>query len=73
MIFELVKIIYSALSFGFDAVQDVFDSIGIPWVAAVCVMVLVSVVLRLFTAQFIGNAIVSISSRRKAKSHKKED
>lgn len=73
MIFILVRIIYVVLSFGFDMVQDVFKAIGIPWVSAVCVMVLVSVVLRLFTTQFIGNAIGSMADRAKSNRRTKKE
>lgn len=59
MIFELTSVIFRSLTFAFDVVQRIFDAIGLPWVAAVCMMVLVSVVLRLFTSQFIGSALGS--------------
>lgn len=74
MIFELAKVIFTALSFGFTAVQKVFDSLGFPWVSAVCMMVLVSVVLRLFTARFIGSAIrsgIDSGKRERNKAEKK--
>lgn len=68
MIGQLLKPINAALSFAFDVAAAIFASIGFPWLAAVCLMVLVSVVLRLFTARFIGSAIrVEIDKRNTAK------
>lgn len=73
MIFELAKIIYSALGFAFAAVQEIFSSIGLPWVSALCMMVLISVVLRLFTASFIGSSVSGVAShvRTSVAEHKK--
>lgn len=57
MIFDGIKILFNALSFGFDTADSIFDKIGFDWIAAVTFMVLVSLALRLFTAPFIGGAI----------------
>ena len=68
MIRMLLQPIFAVLSFAFDAVADIFAALGFPWLAAVCLMVLVSVVLRLFTARFIGSAIrVEIDKHSAAK------
>lgn len=67
MIFDLVAVVYSVLGFGFSVVQQIFQGVGIPWIAAVCMMVLVSVVLRLFTTRFIGNAIGSMTQGDRTK------
>lgn len=68
MIFTLLKSLFAALSCAFDVAVDLFDAVGFPWQAAVIMMVVVSVVLRLFTSSFIGHAIhVNIEARNSAK------
>lgn len=57
MIFDLIQILWSVLSSCFQFADLLFVSIGIPLVSAVSIMVLVSAILRLFTARFIGQQI----------------
>lgn len=57
MVYDLVKIIWSALSASFQMADKLFSAVGIALVTAVTVMVLVSTILRLFTARFVGNQI----------------
>lgn len=67
MIWQLLQSLFAALSCAFDVAVDLFSSVGFPWQAAVIMMVVVSVVLRLFTARFVGTAIaVSRSEKKKA-------
>lgn len=65
MIYELMKIIYQALSASFGMADRIFTGVGIALVTAVCIMVLVSSILRLFTARFIGSQIVQADERIK--------
>ena len=57
MIYDGIKIIWTALSASFQMADRLFTGVGIALVTAVTVMVLVSSVLRLFTARFIGTQI----------------
>lgn len=57
MVYELISVIYTALSACFQMADKVFSAVGIALVSAICMMVLVSTVLRLFTARFVGQQI----------------
>lgn len=57
MVYQLIEVIYAALSSAFLFADQIFDAVGIAFVTAVTLMVLVSAVLRLFTARFIGSQI----------------
>ena len=66
MVYELIQILWTALSACFQFADGIFIAVGIPLVTAVTIMVLVSSILRLFTAKFIGTQI-NIASERKAR------
>lgn len=57
MVYDLIEIIYSALSASFYMADQIFSAVGIALVSAICMMVLVSTVLRLFTSRFVGQQI----------------
>lgn len=63
MIYEMTFIIQRVLSNCFALANALFSKIGIGLTAAICVMVLVSCVLRLFTARFIGGQIIQADER----------
>lgn len=65
MIYRMLRVIYHALSGCFVFANAIFTKLGIGLTAAICVMVLVSSVLRLFTARFIGSQIVQADERIK--------
>lgn len=70
MIYELVNVIYAALSASFQFADSIFSAVGIALVTAVSMMVLVSTVLRLFTARFVGQQIVQADDRAKERDRK---
>ena len=63
MIYQMTYILQRVLSNCFALANTIFSKIGIGLTAAVCVMVLVSCVLRMFTARFIGGQIVQADER----------
>ena len=66
--------VFSALSASFSVVDRIFSRLGLSWVGTVCIMVLISIVLRLFCAQFVGSAIGgAISSGAESLKAKKAD
>ena len=79
MVFELIDIIYSALSSSFYMADQIFSAVGIALVSAICMMVLVSTVLRLFTSRFVGSQInqyqdrVEKAEQKRAKVQAKRD
>lgn len=66
MIYSMLRIVYHALSGCFTFANAIFSKVGIGLTAAICVMVLVSAILRLFTARFIGGQIVQADERIRA-------
>lgn len=65
MVYDLIQILWSVLSACFGFAAECFESVGIPLVTAITIMVLVSSILRLFTAKFVGQQI-NIGRDRKA-------
>lgn len=65
MIYQMTYIIQRVLTNCFALANALFSKIGIGLTAAICVMVLVSSVLRMFTARFIGGQIVQADERIK--------
>lgn len=63
MVYELIEIIYAALSSSFYMADQIFSAVGIALVSAICMMVLVSTVLRLFTSRFVGSQINAYQDR----------
>lgn len=63
MIYQVTFMLQRILSNCFALANTIFSKIGIGLTAAVCVMVLISSVLRLFTARFIGGQIVQADER----------
>lgn len=63
MIYQLIDVIYSSLSASFQFADKIFAAVGIALVTAVSMMVLVSTVLRLFSARFVGQQIVQGQER----------
>ena len=53
----MINVIYAALSASFQFADKLFSAVGIALVTAISIMVLVSTVLRLFTARFVGSQI----------------
>lgn len=70
MVYDLIQILWSALSACFQFADKLFIGVGIPLVTAVTIMVLVSSILRLFTARFIGQQI-NLGNERKAQADAK--
>lgn len=73
MIYELVNVIYAALSASFQFADSIFSAVGIALVTAVSMMVLVSTVLRLFTSRFVGQQIVQGQDRLADKERESEN
>lgn len=67
MIYQMTYIIQRVLSNCFSLANKIFSKVGIGLTAAICVMVLVSSILRLFTARFIGSQIVLGNERKEAR------
>ena len=63
MVYELIGVIYTALSSCFQMADKIFSAVGIALVSAICMMVLVSTVLRLFTSRFVGQQINQYQDR----------
>lgn len=63
MIYQVTFMLQRILSNCFALANSIFSKVGIGLTAAVCVMVLISSVLRLFTARFIGGQIVQADER----------
>lgn len=63
MVYELIKVIYAALSSSFQMADKIFSAVGIALVTAISIMVLISTVLRLFTARFVGQQINAYRDR----------
>lgn len=74
MISKIYNSVFSALSAAFNVVDNIFSGLGLSWVGTVSIMVLISIVLRLFCVQLVGSAIGgAISSGAESLKAKKAD
>lgn len=71
MVYQLISIVYQALKAAFGMASEIFSATGIALVTAITVMVLISAIIRMFTARFVGQQIVQGQERQQRLDDKK--